>query len=151
MSVQPVEITRRGRVMYADHVADRARELHAAGFPKKRIAKIVADEFGLPAPPTANTITAWVDPELAERWKDANRIRKRHRLRSATLSVVQGAARSDDWKLERMRALREGGLSYRAVAAVMSLDFPDDPVTEDQVRYALAVDDTTWRTGRSAA
>jgi hypothetical protein len=138
MSTPAFEISAGGRVMYAEPVAARARELFALDWPKKRIAEIVAREFGLPSVPTRNTVTAWVEPHKHARWIAKAEGKRRDRIRLCTVSVVQGADRSSEWKIERIHRLKAAGLSDNAIAAVMTLDFPrDGQLRGHQVYHAL--------------
>jgi hypothetical protein len=97
---------------------------------------MLADEFGC-APPTPATIATWTNPKLADRLRAAGRERQR-RLRSDGMQYRMPTTRHADWRFGRMLALAEiEGLSCAAIAKVMTFDFPDTPVTENQVRYAL--------------
>lgn len=139
MSAADFEVTGGGRVIYSVKVAARARTLHAAEWPVARIAKLLADEFGLPKPPSSTAVYGWVDPKFNEKRKQ--RERERLRGKSYTFSVVQNGHRSPEWKMARMRVLRGAGLSFNAVAKVMAVDFPGArTLTEDEVRHALLSD-----------
>lgn len=89
------------------------------------------------AVPTRTTIIGWTTPDYAERQREKSR-RKGH-LRSVEQNGGRLAVgrRSDVFKAARIKALRIEGMSCSAIAKVMSFDFPDDPVTEHQVRYLL--------------
>jgi hypothetical protein len=152
MSTAAFELSAGGRVIYAEPVAERARELFAADWPKKRIGEILAKEFGLPTVPTRNTVTAWVEPDKHARWEHAQQQRRLTRIRCNTVSVVQGADRSLAWKLERMRQLSAAGLSANAIASVMNLDFPrDEPLGHRHVRTFLETGQPTGAMRRKAS
>lgn len=143
MSVQAVEVTRRGRRIYSVAVQDRARELHEARWPLRTITEILAREFAMDKPPRANTVNEWVNPKLLKQRRAEDRVRHRHH-RQADFSYP--GRRSPEWKVGRMRALDAAGLSCAAIAKVMAVDFPDDPsLTDHQVRYALARSTATSR------
>lgn len=111
-------------------VMRRARELREAGWAIPRIRDILEKEHAVR--PSKDTITRWLDPAVAERRAQAAREK---RAESATFGW-SGWHPSPSWKLGRMRALRDAGVSYAAVAKVMSVDFGDE-LTEEEVRAAL--------------
>lgn len=89
---------------------------------------------------SANTVKEWCRPELAAKRREAQRRRKNAKAAELTDGRMPTAWLSPEWRLARMRALDRAGLSARAIARVMSFDFPDSPLTEHQVRNALAND-----------
>lgn len=131
-----VEVSLRGRRLYSVTVQDRARELAAAGWPLRSIARTLADEFALDKPPRVNTINEWVNPGLLKRRRVQDRMRHRDHRRA---DFSYPGRRSVEWKMGRIRALRDGGVVPSGIAAVMALDFPDDPLlTEYEVRQVIA-------------
>jgi hypothetical protein len=101
-------------------VVARARDLAAAGWNATDIARRIPKEFPGIAP-AATTVRRWIDPDYAER----QRVREQ---------VGGPKMRRWGWRrrLDRVRALRDAGLTHRAVAAVMGLDFGLD-LSEQQV------------------
>lgn len=112
-------------VRHTSKVRARVVELHEAGWPPKRIVELLQGEGVDPCPNTA-TVWRWTKPEKYEAQVAARRGR-------GPYTFAWPGYCSQEWKLQRMRALRETGISYAAVAAVMSLDFPADPVMSEYV------------------
>lgn len=104
---------------------NRARELYGAGWTNlAEVARMLERELGRKPNPT--TIRKWVDPDYYES------VRMRERT-----GGVSGPNRFKTWKLrlERMRELREKvGLSFRAIADLMSHDFEVDLTAEQAER-----------------
>lgn len=89
-------------------------------------------------PVTYTAVRLWVDDEAAELQRARDR-RYRRRKRAQTETFAWPGRVSGGWKLRRMRALSEAGVSCSAIAALMTFDFPDDPqLSAGQVRYAIA-------------
>lgn len=89
---------------------------------------------------TIGTVRRWADPEQARKHREDSRARS-HRLRAAARGGRMGReGQSAEFRDQRLRALRDAGLSMNAIAKVMTLDFPDTPLTERQVRTALTSD-----------
>lgn len=112
-----------------------ARRLHSGGWSIYGIAKLMRRQ-GTSVDET--TIAEWVDPQLAERRRLLQA--RRYRINSARKTqgrLGAGPSRSPEFRLERMRNLRELGVSFNAIAKVMTFDFPGEPITEDQARHAL--------------
>lgn len=85
------------------------------------------------------TVTAWVDPETAERRRAEGRQRARAKSAAKTRGRLgAGPPRSPEFKIARMRSLRDLGVSYAAIATVMNFDFPDDDITEMDVRQMVS-------------
>ena len=123
-------------VRYPARVMARAIEHREAGWTLREIQRMLADEFGCD-PPSPATIATWTNPKLADRLRAAGRERQR-RLRRDGMQYRMPTTRHADWRFGRMLALAEvEGLSCAAIARVMTFDFPDTPVTEHQVRYAI--------------
>lgn len=95
----------------------------------------IADQLGV----AKTTVGNWVKPhrEQANRETQARVHVQRATIRGAK-PMGHYLARAE-YKLARMRALHEqAGMTCGAIARVMRFDF-GDPLTDDQVRYALAV------------
>lgn len=119
-------------VTYPAAVMRRACELREAGWTLRQVAAMIAEETG--ATPTDMTVLRWTN----EKWDEREKARARER-RAAQASVrASFALTSPEFKLARMRAIHDRGVSCQAIAAVMALDFGDD-LTAGQVRHALAV------------
>jgi hypothetical protein len=124
----------RGR-RYDARVMRRAREHARAGWNRAQIALLLADEFAVYPSPT--TIDYWTRPDVARKGR-ARTARRNTRLLAATRTGGLGSPHhTDAMRLDRMRALHQRGLSYRAVGQVMELDY-GHPLSGDQVRRALA-------------
>ena len=110
-----------------------ARRMHDAGWAINTIRRYLADRG-------QNVswvyVKCWVDDEYRERYRAKERrrqrqeYRRRHGVRPAALKVITPVE-----KFDRLRELREAGLSQSDTAKVLRLDFGDD-VTEHMVRYA---------------
>lgn len=94
-----------------------ARRMHADGW---TITQVTAILNGRGLRVSAAAVGRWVDPERAERHVTQSRELKRRRRREA-----------------RLKALADAGLLAPAIAKVMTLDFPEHPMTSWQVRWAL--------------
>lgn len=113
----------------------RVIELYEAGWLPAEIQELLRQE-GIEPAPSRNTIWAWTHPRKAE--KQARRdLAKTRRWRTERASFSWPGVRGPEWKLERMRRLRDTGLSYAAIAKVMSFDFPSAPLTASQVEGVL--------------
>lgn len=108
----------------------RVYELNEAGWTPTQMLLVLADE-GFDRP-SLTTIYLWLRPDYRERSRVANQRRSARRSASSG-SFHWPARRSPEWKLARMRVLKDAGLSCEAVATVMTLDFPDTPLTGNQV------------------
>lgn len=77
--------------------------------------------------PSKSTVIYWCDPTFRER----HNLKQKRRLYPSGKANNVRAADTAWWaKLRRMRKLREAGLSFTAVAAVMNLDFDLELDTE---------------------
>lgn len=116
-----------------------ARRMFDGGWTIYEIARILS---GRRAKIDPTTVGHWVDPDYSQR-----RLREqRERMNRLTAQRTGGRIsakppRSAHFRFERMKSLRALGLSHRAISTVMTFDFPDTPLSEDQVRYALRGDD----------
>lgn len=116
----------------------RVIELYEAGWTKPSEIIMHLERDGLPVP-SRNTLWAWTHPEkAAEQTQRDLEGARRWRLQQA--SFAWPGVRGPEWKLQRMRVLREAGLSLDAVAAVMSIDFPVTPISRPTVAKALTLD-----------
>lgn len=122
---------------YPANVREFARRLYGHGYTAYRIRKSLIARGYDPAP-SQNTILCWVDDE----YREIQRLNQRRFLPA-------GPKRAKAWeaRMDRMCALRDTGLSYRSIAAVMSLDFEDVELSEHQVR-AIFNAETSNRTIR---
>lgn len=138
MSASPGAHTPPSAVRHQLGTLVRARELHAAGWSLSEIRRRLELE-GVTPPPAENTIWTWTRPKAAARLAEA----RNRRIRLARLGARTFAwpgVRGPEWRLEYMRRLRAAGLSYRAIAGVMALHFPDRPLSEYAVRELLLAD-----------
>lgn len=111
-----------------------AKQLYEAGWPPPSIARIL-QERGVDPAPHVRTIRLWVVPGEADR-RAARRRDSRQRLQAATAVVGQGRYQSARLRLERLRRLRDAGMSYSALAIIAHVDFALE-VTDENVRYLL--------------
>jgi hypothetical protein len=112
-----------------------ARRLHAAGWTVYSIAKLMRRRGSRVSD---TTIAGWVNPELADRRRREEAQRARViSARRCRGRLGAGPPRSPEFRFERMRSLRAMGVAYSAIAAVMTFDFPGEPITADQARHAL--------------
>lgn len=121
---------------YSARTVIRACELREAGWSCAKIADFLSQELGVrPAP---NTVLLWTDPKQAARQSVRVRIgHQRARRKRLTGRMPAVSNLSPEFKAIRARALRESGLSFNAIAKVMTFDFPQEPVDAQQIRYAL--------------
>jgi len=126
----------------------RARELHAAGWGVADICRIIRTERGVQ--PARSTVHYWVNDDFAERRRTETRVQKRKRIASTTSGSMRSNHRTVEFRIARMRALDQAGLSMESIAKVMALDFPDEPLTSHQVKGAVR-HGRTPRTLRAAA
>lgn len=113
----------------------RAIELRQAGWSLSEIRALLTRE-GVRPVPSPNTIWCWVN-EKANARQNAHKRRADRARRLARSEFRWPGVRSTDWKLARMRRLKEAGMSCAAIAIVMSIDFPDTPLSQWQVDGAL--------------
>lgn len=118
----------------------RANQLREAGWSLLQIQAILERE-GVRPVPSQNTIWTWVTAKAHTRQNTQKRLADRAR-RIAVSEFRWPGVRSPEWKLARMRRLREAGMSCAAIATVMTIDFPDTPVTQSQVDYAVRLGGT---------
>lgn len=123
-----------------------ATQLAAAGWRPSEIPAILSRELGI-KPPARSTVHYWLNDGYAEKRRRSGRARKRKHVAAHASGSMRSNHRTPEFRLTRMRALRTAGLSHAAIAKVMTLDFPDAPLTRHQVAGAL--DDGrvphTWR------
>ncbi len=119
----------------------RAKQLREAGWSLDRIADLLECELGVR--PHVDTIAIWTIPSRARSYEQSvKRADRRRRNANATGRMPNAARFSADFQLIRAKGLRAAGLSVEAVAKAMSFDFPESPVSKDQVRHAL--EDGRW-------
>jgi hypothetical protein len=119
-------------------VVTQARRYHDAGWGERAIVRFFAED-GITV--SERTVKRWTDPELVERDAANDRRRKREAAgrRSGRLADHIGARATAEFKLTRMRALKErAGMGCGAIGRVMAFDFGGPPLTASQVRHALA-------------
>ena len=112
-----------------------ARQLGRAGWTPHQIAGIFRKRGVDPCPPP-NTIRYWLRGGLdMEKQRELDRRHKaRVRAERSGGRIVSRAA-TPEFKVARIRGLRELGVSYAAIAKVMTFDF-GERITEKQVRDA---------------
>jgi hypothetical protein len=115
-------------------VVTKARHLAEGGWRPFEIVRLLAED-GIHV--HASSVQMWVDPTVAEkrRRRGIERRRRDATRRSGRLAHFVTNA-TDEFKLVRMRALRERGLGANAIAKVMTFDF-EETLTQRQVEYAL--------------
>ena len=104
--------------VYPAQLAVRAREHFEAGWKLSEIVRLIEREYG--RRPNWRTVKSWVDPEWADRQKEKmrpveRRRRERHGERRPRTDL------SDEFKLARMRDLRDRGISYHAIGQVAAV------------------------------
>lgn len=111
---------------YPATLVGRARELHAADWNSTEIARIIARETDGRYQPSRNTVYRWIDPDYAA----AERARKR--------TGRPKRSRRKAWRFvfDRIEEMRRLGMSYRAIAVLVSHDF-DLSLTDEQVERML--------------
>lgn len=131
---------------YPARAAVRARELRDAGWSLRHITLLIRRELGLPV--AQSTVCGWVDEEQARKQRLRSYNAHRRRWNAKVTGRLGSPHLTLDFKLIRLRALHEHGLSASSIARVMSFDFPDQPLTEHQVRYSLRTGSVprSWRT-----
>lgn len=127
---------------YPPKVMRYARELWERGRSIEEIRQRVAPYAG--ATPSWAAVRRWVDDDYAE----AIRLKNRLRMRKGT----QHCETASEVVAKRVMALRQAGLSFTSIAAVLRLDFGIE-VTSEQVRWAVRDRDgrLTGRAPRRAA
>lgn len=114
------------RAPYPANVVEFARRMYEAGYSPYRIHKAL---HGRGWGAAEDTIRCWVDPAYAE----ARAMKKRNGR-----GFRQERLRGFNRRLSRLHELRaEVCLSYRAIAALLSHDFEDIEISEEQVRAIL--------------
>lgn len=126
-------------------VVTEARRLHAAGWNDVQIVNLLARE-GVTV--TKATVGRWVKPKREQTWRaECERFGAVRAAERGGKPLGRRDARPE-YKLARMQALRELGVSFNSIAKVMGFDFGDE-LTEDQVRHALDLGRYPKRTSRS--
>lgn len=120
----------------------RTREMWAGGqggWTISDIRQYLADR-GQPA--AWETVKGWADPAWAARRREQQRAQQRRWWRKkhgVTTYRVADMPSTDTERLERLAELRQCGVSYTALARIATAQF-GDPITAEQVRYALKAD-----------
>lgn len=94
----------------------------------------IAEQLGV----GKTTVGNWVKPHRARKNQEA--VERSHARRATTRGArpLGHFLARPEFKLARMRALRdEAGVTYTGIAKVMWFDF-GDPLTQSQVRHAIA-------------
>ena len=104
----------------------RAVELVAAGWSVYRTVRLMRAE-GLYV--TENTVKRWTDPDFNRR--EIERVTRSARKRRAS-GRQPAQCHTNDFKLERMRELRDRGLSYHAIGQVAAVWWGEE-LSDDQV------------------
>jgi hypothetical protein len=125
---------KRPKVEYTANVREFARRLHEQnGWGVAEIRAALSKHGHLPA---HNTVLCWIDDDYCEERRERGRIEMRRRNGSGPGKLRQRRVNPWDSRLDRMRDLRGIGLSFRAIAALMSHDFGVD-LTANRVEYLL--------------
>lgn len=114
-------------------VVTRARQLAEAGWKPAEIRRLL-ERDGTTV--SLATVSRWVNPDAHRRWSE--QAQRWNARRAASRGAAGGAARRNarpEFKLARLQLLRESGLSCRATAIVLGLDF-GDTFSEEQIRRA---------------
>lgn len=114
----------------------RAQQLRKAGWQLTEICRILEFEGYTPVP-HFSTVSRW----FVERDGESSSVDRRRAARVKHGKFTWPGNAGPEWRHERMRRLRHAGLSYHAIAIVMTHDFPDAPRTEWGVRHELGADD----------
>lgn len=124
--------------VYPANLREYARRLHQEnGWSPYRIRKAMLLR-GIDPLPSEHAVRSWVDDDY----------REEHLLRSRRFGPP-GPRKVHTWRLRlaRMEELRGIKLSYTAIAALMSHDFEDIELTEEQARSILQ-GKVHWKTAR---
>lgn len=136
--------------VYPGRVVARAREHFKAEWGVEEIRRLLEREFG--RRPSWHTVKGWVDPRFAERRRTIIRKTNRaYRLRRDGRRPVRQV--SDEWKLARMRELRDRDLSFLAIAQVAAVWWGDE-LTDEAVSRVLGATDARRayrKAGKAAA
>lgn len=118
---------------YPANIMNLAQRMYAngEGWTPTQIRRYFRDH-GMTPVPSRTTIELWVKPEAAEEY----RRQRSNRNRITDQSVTEQPTDSPKTRIRRMRALREAGLTYTGIAAVMNLDYGIS-ITSETARYLL--------------
>ena len=104
-------------IRYPSSAVVRAIELRAAGWSFRRIASLIERETGYR--PAATTVQLWCSPHAyQERLRNT---RRRCDARRKALQHKPLVRTTAEWRLERMRELRDRGLSFAAIGQVAAV------------------------------
>ena len=115
----------------------RARELAAAGWNPADIRRLLIQD-GYVDDVGKETVGRWVGEISHEAWRERVDVRLMRRAAERGRKPMGVMSARPEFKLARARTLRDQGLSFAAVAKVMSFDFRED-VNALQLQYALEV------------
>jgi hypothetical protein len=110
-----------------------ARRMHAGGWKITEIRDYLAAR-GVER--SWDTVKGWVDPEWAERRREAHRANKRKHWRRKAGNRVAFRVLDEHTKLDVMRELRAEGLSHSAIAGAFKVLLSEE-LSRSQVEYAL--------------
>jgi hypothetical protein len=128
---------------YPIRVKMRAIEHRRAGWTLEATIDLLEREFG--HRPVQSTLSRWCDDAQHELDRAANTRRAAVRRAAASGGRLR-LPRTDEFKLARMRGLRDAGLKDTQIAVVMAFDF-GDAMSRDSV--ARALEDGRYRPGRA--
>jgi hypothetical protein len=116
-------------------VVTRARELAAGGWGAEEIVRLLARD-GVTV--DARSVRRWTDAKVRREYERHERERQARRARTAGTGPMGPRHATPEYKLARMRALRESaGLKDAQIARVMAHDFGDE-ISREMVARALA-------------
>jgi len=115
-------------------VVVRAREHVRAGWSIAETTRLLEREFGVTVDP--RSVRRWTSDRYRRALERAERERRRRRSMEAGARPMGPSHATEEFKLARMRKLRELGLSASDIAALMGHDFGDG-LSAWQVRRAL--------------
>jgi hypothetical protein len=117
---------------YDSRVVARAKVLVDSGWSAKRTAEFIELEFG--SKPTITTVRLWTDEAYAEDWRRRNRQSTRRGWQKANKHAPERI--SPERALERIKLMREHGVSVKAISVVARLWWGQE-MTPAEVEGAL--------------
>lgn len=120
-----------------------AQRLRAGGETLAEIAEFIGEQYG--SQPSIATVRCWCNKRAAERHRARNRKRAAAMRFGATGGRLGQPSHASVFRVGRMAALRDAGLTDSSIAAVMSFDYREH-ITPMMVASALGADiRQTWR------